>query len=81
MSVADDSSWQRPWRPAAAYRQAKGWQVFESGDRGERRPRQAAGPAQIGKLLRALYDPVLAEPVPGRFVELIRRMELERPGD
>ena len=81
MSVADDLSWQRPWRPMAAHRQTERWQVLASDDRVGRRPREPAGPAQIGRLLRALYDPVLAEPVPGRFLELMRRIELERPAE
>ncbi len=31
--------------------------------------------ANIGSLLRAMYDSALHEPVPDRFVELLRQME------
>jgi len=30
---------------------------------------------QIGLHLRSVYDDVLAQPVPGRFLELLRRLE------
>jgi len=37
--------------------------------------------ANIGSLLRAMYDSALHEPVPDRFLELLRQMEAkaERP--
>jgi len=56
---------------------------------GEKKPAQADSPdrkaakgrvdpkfqAEIGKQLRALYDEVVKEPIPDRFVELLDRLD------
>ncbi|MGA7385709.1 MAG: NepR family anti-sigma factor [Methylocella sp.] len=34
---------------------------------------------QIGLHLRSVYDDVLAQPVPGRFLELLRQLESASP--
>jgi hypothetical protein len=41
-----------------------------------RKPASKSGIAdQIGLHLRSVYDDVLAQPVPGRFLELLRQLE------
>lgn len=37
--------------------------------------------AQIGRQLRAIYDGVLAQPVPDRFLELLDQLDRETPAD
>ncbi len=36
--------------------------------------------AFIGRQLQATYDEVLNEPVPDRFLELLRKLEQDKPG-
>jgi Anti-sigma factor NepR len=84
MPVLQDWSWQMRKRASPDRRNGKGPHLSVVGGSkmaGNKPVTLEAGvQAHIGSLLRAMYDSALKEPVPDRFVELLRQMD-SRVGD
>jgi hypothetical protein len=87
MPVLQDWSWQMRKRASADHRDRRGSRVSPMG--GAKTPGnkpasiEAGVQAHIGNLLRAMYDSALKEPVPERFLDLLRQMDsnAEAAGD
>jgi hypothetical protein len=83
--VLQDWSWQMRRRASANRRDRRGSRppptvntMMMQGDRPA--PIEVGVQAHIGNLLRAMYDSALKEPVPDRFLDLLRQMDAPETG-
>lgn len=74
MIDSGDSSGRTPKRQMEGKKMQAGMASTNSAQGGA--PIDARLQNEIGKHLRALYDDVISEPVPDKFVELLRQLEL-----
>jgi hypothetical protein len=79
MPVLQDWIWQMRKRASADQRDAKDARLSLVGGSKAHAdkpvPLETGVQAHIGNLLRAMYDSALKEPVPERFLELLRQMD------
>jgi hypothetical protein len=63
--------------------QRRGWAVVKKDQRPDRERSRAIKSRQraIGRELRRLYDDVAQEPVPDDFLDLLKKMDRQEPGE
>ena len=85
MPVLQDWSWQMRKRASADRRDAKETRLSRVGGSNAHTdkpvPLEVGVQAHIGNLLRAMYDSALKEPIPERFLELLRQMDAKPHAD